>query len=779
MNVAQVAEEFKTTTKFVLETLKSLKLKAKGDNQELNVAVASVLRSHLKKAKEIPSTKPAKKVTLKEEKVKAEKPKEDKKVKPAAKKITTAKEEPKAEKPPVEVKKKEVAQAAVKAEPPKPATKITRAPVITLKPLARRRRKTTTGKDRPSGEFPDSLGSEPGNLSTSAEMAGQTTTDQALQMATGAVQPSVTARPLTDLEVKLPITIKDLSAKMQQKPSVVLKQLMKMGILTHINQSLDEELVRRLAKEFGFNIVGVRTEEEQLVDMHEEEETDPKLLKPRAPVVTFMGHVDHGKTSLIDYIRKTKLTDAEHGGITQHIGAYSVNIPKGRITFLDTPGHEAFTAMRKRGVHVTDIVVLVVAADEGIMPQTEEAINHAKAAGVPIVVALNKIDKRDANPDRVKKQLMERDLNPEDWGGKTVVVGVSALTGEGMDNLLEFILLESEMLELKTNPDKKASGIVVEAHLSHGKGAMSTLIVQSGTLRVGELVVVGPYYGKIKAMFDDRGRSIREAGPSMPAEILGIPEVPEAGEKFYVVDDERYAKEITSKRQELLRRQKLTSVQKFTLEDLYAQVEQGVVKELNVVIKADVQGSLEALKDSLGKIPSDKVKLKFIHTGMGDVNLSDVLLAATSKAIIIAFHVGIESRVKEALEREPVDIRQYRIIYDAVNDVRNALEGLLEAKTKKVFLARIEVREVFKLSRGIVAGCYVQKGHVHRKANVDVIRGPEVVFTGKLSSLKRFKDDVRDVHEGMECGIVLEGFDKFEAGDIIDAYELEKIAQKL
>ncbi len=771
MKVSEIAAEFKTTTKVVLDTLKSLKLKAKDQNQELNIAVVSVLRSHLKKAKDLPSAKDASPKSSKKEVETKEKEDKSKKVKEPLKEPTIVKKQEKKEEqkklaaaPQVEVKKKKELPPST---PPKVLPKISDAPMIALKPLSRRRRKQTGTRGK-SGEFLE------GSETVQQEAVGSG------QQPVGAVsQSSTPTQPLADLEVKVPISVKDLSAKMQQKPSMVLKQLMKMGILTHINQSLDEELVRRLAKEFGFNIVSIRTQEEQLIEMHEEEDVDPALLKTRAPVVTFMGHVDHGKTSLIDRIRKTKLTDAEHGGITQHIGAYSVNIPKGRITFLDTPGHEAFTAMRRRGVHITDLVVLVVAADEGIMPQTEEAIDHARAAGVPIVVALNKIDKRDANIDRVKKQLMERDLNPEDWGGKTVVIGVSATTGEGVDNLLELILLESEMLELKANPDKKASGIVVEAHLSHGKGAVSTLIVQNGTLRVGDLLVAGPYYGRVKAMFDDRSRSIQEAGPSMPVEILGLPEVPEAGEKFYVVDDEKYAKEISFKRQEHLRNLRLSSVQKFTLEDLYAQVQQGAIKELNVVMKADVQGSLEALKDALGKIPSDKVKLKFIHTGVGDVNLSDVLLAATSKAIIIAFHVGMESRVKNELEHQPVDIRQYRIIYDAVNDVRNALEGLLEAKSKKVPTGRIEVREVFKLSRGIVAGCYVQKGHVHRKVNVDVIRNADIVFTGKLTSLKRFKDDVRDVNEGMECGVVLEGFDKFEPGDIIDAYEIEKIAQKL
>ncbi|OGX19607.1 MAG: translation initiation factor IF-2 [Omnitrophica WOR_2 bacterium GWC2_45_7] len=436
--------------------------------------------------------------------------------------------------------------------------------------------------------------------------------------------------------------------------------------------------------------------------------------------------------------------------------------------------------MRARGAHITDLVVLVVAADEGVMQQTEEAIDHARAAGVPILVALNKIDRRNADIDRVKKELSERDLMPEDWGGKTVVAPVSAVTGEGVDSLLEMILLEAELLELKTNYEKSASGIVVEAHLSGGKGAVTTLIVQSGTLREGDILVVGPHLGKVKAMFDDHKRAVKEAGPSMPVEILGLSHVPEAGEAFYVVADEKQAKEITSKREEDLKNKKLHSYQKISLEDLYSQIQQGVVKELSVIIKADVQGSLEALKDSLEKIPSDKVKLKFIHLGVGDINASDVVLAVASKAIIIGFHVGVDPRAKQELEKKPVDVRHYRIIYDAVNDIKNALEGMLEAKTRKKFLSRIEIREVFKLSKhGIVAGCFVVKGKVNRKVHVDVLRNDAVVYSGVISSLKRFKDDVRDVAEGMECGISVEGFDKYQVGDIIEAYEIESIAQKL
>ncbi len=644
-------------------------------------------------------------------------------------------------------------------------------PFVTLKPLAKKRRR------RPDGEVEPF---KPGTSDASAE----TQTDQfkttPLSQASRTAEQEAQDLNLPSLEIKVPISIKDLSVRLQQKPSVILGKLMQMGIMATINQGLDEDIVRKLAQEFGFALTKVKTLEQQLEDVNKDEEEDSGLLHARAPVVTFMGHVDHGKTSLLDKIRKSKVADSEHGGITQHIGAYSVQLPKGRITFLDTPGHEAFSSMRARGAHITDIVILVVAADEGIMPQTEEAINHARAADVPIVVALTKIDKKNIDVERVKKQLAEHDLNPEEWGGKTVVVGVSAVTGEGIDQLLEMILLESEMLELRANSNKKGMGIVVEAHLSRGKGAVADLIVQSGTLRDGDILVVGPHYGRIKAMLDDRERPIKEAGPSMPVEVLGLPAVPEAGERFYVMDTEKEAREITFQRQALIKIQKLMPLQRISLEDLYIQIQQGVIKELNVVLKADVQGSLEALKDSLGKIPSDEVKIKFIHTGVGDVNLSDVLLAVVSNAIIIAFHVTVDPRATEELEKNPVDVRSYRIIYDAVNDIRNALSGLLAPKIKRKFLGRVEIRQVFTLSRsGVVAGCYVQKGKIMRKMPIEIIRNGEVVYTGTLAGLKRFKDDVREVGEGVECGITIQGFDQMQVGDVIEAYELEEITRKL
>lgn len=771
MKVSELAKELNTTSDKVLATLKSFKLKARDESQELSAAVASVVRSELAKTKKASART--------EGKSGAKEPPPTSK--PVKKEIAAKKSKKSAEKKPEPQPSKAPSVDAVVVKRPvvKPKATFSKEPMIMLKPLLRKKRKAPGGdyKAGPTAwETILPVSPQEPSAGAPAGVAGQQTTIAVQETA----QPATGGKILLDLEVRVPISIKDFSTKIQQKPSIVLKSLMQMGLLAHINQSLDGAVINKLAREFGYNLVKIKTQEEHLIETHRQQEDNPELLKPRAPVITFMGHVDHGKTSLLDRIRKTKVTDTEHGGITQHIGAYSVQLPKGRITFLDTPGHEAFTAMRARGAHITDIVVLVVAADEGIMPQTEEAVDHARAANVPIVVALNKIDRKNADQDRVKKQLADHGLAPEDWGGKTVVVGVSATTGEGVDNLLEMILLESELLELKANAQKKALGIVVDAHLSPGKGSVTTLIVQSGTLREGDNIVVGQYYGRVRAMTDDRGRSIKEAGPSMPVEVMGLSDVPQAGELFYVIEDERQAKEIAEKRQEELKNKRLQMTSRVTLEDLYAQVQEGYVKELNVILKADVQGSLEALKDSLEKIPSDKVKIRLIHAGVGDVNASDVILAVASKAIIIAFHVDIDSRAKQELEEEPVDVRQYRIIYDAVNDIRKALEGLLDAKIRKKFLGRVEIREVFKLSKqGTVAGCYVTKGKVTRKDHVDVLRNGEPVYTGTLTTLKRFKDDVREVNEGLECGISFAGFNQFQSGDIIEAYEIEKISQKI
>jgi len=829
MRVSELAKELNTTTEIILAKLRAFKLKAKDGEQELNSFVLSVLQREIISkgvkvapmvskipSKALPESKEFKtsiapeklKKEVKETKVKT-KVEEKEKSKPVSK--AKKSETPVAilsEAPKVKAKliKSTSVKKTVSPVPPvspvvvpeipvqKVRPKLSDAPFVSVKPLPKR-------KKRPSGSFKESFKETPkmdkelrsetpktefpaatlpfvDNDSSSSLLEEKISAP--LSQSAAEEKPFDPRSLLPPLEVKIPIAVKDFAVKLQQKQGVVLKKLMEMGIFANINQHLNEEAIRTIAAGFGYSIIKTKTQEEQLIDVHKTLEEDPQLLKSRAPVVTFMGHVDHGKTSLLDKIRKTKIADQEHGGITQHIGAYTVNYPKGKITFLDTPGHEAFTAMRARGAHITDVVVLVVAADEGIMPQTIEALDHARAAGVPIVIALNKIDKPNADSDRVKKQLADRDLLPEDWGGKTIVVGVSALTGEGIDRLLEMILLEAELLELKANYEKKASGIVVDAHMSHGKGALATVIIQNGTLQEGDVIVVGSLFGRIRAMFDDLEKPVKEAGPSMAAEILGLPGVPEAGDVFYVVESEKQAREITLQRQEQTKAQKMQATSKITLEDLYAQIQAGKIKELSVIMKTDVQGSMEALIDSLKKIPSDEVQVKFIHTGIGDINASDVILADASNAIIIGFQVSVDARAKQELEKHPVDVRTYRIIYDAVNDIRNALEGLLEPKTKKKFLSRIEVRQVFKLSKsGMVAGCFVQKGKVIRKASVDILRNGQVVFSGSIGSLKRFKDDVREVAEGMECGISIHNFDKVEPGDTIEAYELEKIARKL
>jgi len=482
----------------------------------------------------------------------------------------------------------------------------------------------------------------------------------------------------------------------------------------------------------------------------------------------------------LDSIRKTKVAESEYGGITQHIGAYKVVLPRGEITFLDTPGHEAFTAMRARGAGVTDIVVLVIAADDGIMPQTQEAIDHARAAGVPIIVAINKVDKPQVDIDRVKKQLSGLNLIAEDWGGKTITVPVSAKTGQGIDNLLEMIILEAQMLELKANPSRLARGVVIEAKLTKGRGPVATLLVQNGTLHLGEVIIADKHYGKIKAMYNDRGQSVTGAPPSFPVEVSGLSRIPAVGEQFFVIEDEKLARELALKRQENERQQQIKAVKRISLEDLHSQIQEGKIKELKLILKADVQGSLEAIKETLSKLQSLEIKWNIIHEGVGSINTSDVILAIASDALILGFHVDAEEGARELSAKEGVDIRTYNIIYELANDIKAALEGMLEPKLKRVFLGRVEIRKVFKLSRsGIVAGCFVTKGKVNRTASVSLVRNGEVIFEGKLSSLKRFKDDVREVQEGFDCGLTLSGFEDIREGDIVEAYEIEKIARKL
>ncbi|HSF16832.1 MAG TPA: translation initiation factor IF-2 [Vicinamibacteria bacterium] len=569
------------------------------------------------------------------------------------------------------------------------------------------------------------------------------------------------------------VTVKELAEKLDVKHKDVIKVLLGRGVLATINQTLDAETATEVAKAFGAEAEILSFEEDVLREESVEEK--PEDLTSRAPVVTVMGHVDHGKTSLLDAIRQTKVVEKEAGGITQHVGAYSVEVNGRGIVFLDTPGHEAFTLMRARGAGVTDLVVLVVAADDGVMPQTREAIDHARAANVPILVAINKVDKANANPDRVKQQLAELDLSPEDWGGSTVYCQVSAKKRQGLDLLLEMILLVSDLLELKANPSRAGAGTVLEAKLDKGKGPVAHVLVQNGTITVGDPFVAGAAYGKVRAMFDDRGHKVRSVGPASPVEILGLTSLPQAGEQFQVFADTGKARQISEFRQQKLRERELASSARLTLDALHQKVKEGSVKELPIVLKADVQGSVEVLEDTLTKLSTDHVKVRIIRAGAGAITDTDVLLASASNAVIIGFNVRPERTASELAEKEAIDIRLHTVIYNVTDELNKAIEGLLEPTFKEVVLGRAEVRELFKVPRvGTVAGCYVLEGRIARSADARLLRDNVVVFEGKLGSLRRFKDDASEVKEGFECGIGLAGYNDVKVGDVIEAFAMEK-----
>jgi len=573
------------------------------------------------------------------------------------------------------------------------------------------------------------------------------------------------------------ITVGELAKRMGIKSSEVIRKLIALGTMATVNQSLDADTATLLASEFGYEVENVALEMDLIL---EEKEVAGKDLMPRPPVVTIMGHVDHGKTTLLDSIRKTDVTAGESGGITQHIGAYDVKLENGDVVFLDTPGHEAFTSMRARGAKVTDLVVLVVAADDGVKPQTEEAIDHAKAADVPIIVAINKVDKPDANPERVKQELSKFELIPEEWGGTTIFANVSAKERTGLKELLEMILLQSEVMELKAAADMPARGTIVEAKLDKGRGPVATVLVQSGTLKVGDNFVTGIHSGKVRGLHNDRGQKVKEAGPSIPVEVIGLSGVPDAGDDFVVLAEERLTKQMSLHRQEKLRDMELAKMGKVTLDALFDRIQQGEFHELNIVLKADVHGSIEAITESLHKLSTEKVKLKVIHSGVGGITESDVLLASASNAIVIGFHVRPEMKAATLAESEKIDIRTYSIIYDVVSDVRSAMEGMLSPVLKEVYLGRAEIRETYNISKiGTVAGCYVIDGKIGRNASVRVLRDNVVIFEGKLSSLKRFKDDVKEALSGYECGMGVENFNDIKVGDVIEAYTHEEEAAKL
>ena len=573
------------------------------------------------------------------------------------------------------------------------------------------------------------------------------------------------------------ITVQDLAHQMGKKATDVIMKLMAMGVMATINQELDVDTATIIAEEFGATVeVKVSKEEELFTDV----EDNPEDLVHRPPVVTIMGHVDHGKTSLLDKIRSTHVTSTEAGGITQHIGAYQVETHDQKITFLDTPGHEAFTAMRARGAQVTDIAILVVAADDGVMPQTIEAIDHAKAAGVPIIVAINKVDKPEADPDRIKQELTNYGLVPEEWGGDTIMVPVSAKKGIGIDELLDMILLVAEMGELKANPNRNAKGKVIESKLDKGRGPVATLLVQTGTLHVGDFLIVGTTQGRIRAMFDYKGRSLKAAVPSVPVEILGLNEVPEAGDDFIAVDNEKLAKQVADKRQKEKHQQEIARNTKVSLEDLFAQIKEGEIKELNIILKADVQGSIEAIRQSLEKLGNAEVRVNIIRTAVGGIREADVMLAAASNALIIGFNVRPDVGARKLAEKEEIQINTYRVIYEAIEDVKAALSGMLSPDIKEVELGQAEVRSTFKVPKvGVVAGCYVTEGKIIRNARVRVVRDGVVIHDGNLGSLKRFKDDVKEVATGYECGLGFERFNDIKEGDILEAYTFEEVKRAL
>ena len=572
------------------------------------------------------------------------------------------------------------------------------------------------------------------------------------------------------------VTVSELATMMNVSPMEVISACMNLGLMVSINQRLDAEALVVVAEEFGFKTEFVSVDIQEAIETETDSEED---LLPRPPIVTVMGHVDHGKTSLLDNIRKTNVIEGEAGGITQHIGAYSVNLNGQKITFLDTPGHEAFTAMRARGAKITDVAIIIVAADDNVMPQTVEAINHAQAAGVPMVFAINKIDKPGANPDHIKEQLAQMNYLVEEWGGKYQSQDISAKKGLNLDKLLEKVLLEAEMLDLKANPDKKAQGAVIESTLDKGRGYVATIMVQSGTLRVGDVLLSGTYTGRVKAMFDENGKKVTEAGPSTPVQVLGLNGAPQAGDNFNVMDDDRSAREIANKREQLQRMQGIMTQKHITLDEIGRRIAIGSFKELNIIVKGDVDGSVEAMSGSLIKLSKETVQVNVIHAAVGQISESDVLLAAASNAIIVGFQVRPSAAARKTAEKEEIEIRLYSIIYDAINDIKDAIEGMLEPVMKEVIVCSIEVLEIFKISKvGTVAGCVVREGKLQRNTPIRVIRDGIVIYTGKLGSLKRFKDDVKEVTVGQDCGLNIESYNDIRVGDIIEGYEQVEVKRK-
>ena len=786
MRVHELAKALQIPSKELLERLKPLRIKATAANSTLDADAVNRIRKAL--AQRPAAKKPPSKTTGVTRPTVAVPPRKGVpaatvSLPPRAPTTVVAVPSPKAAAPAAAPRPQpEAAPAPRQAPRPSPAAPVT---PVAVEPKRKPRQRspaaptTSVGAPKPHEAAPVEVAAQ---ASTRPDTGAATAVMERELAPAKAPALAPAEAPLVEksrrLELKFPITVKDLAAKMEVKAHELIKALMQQGVFASILQLLEEAAARRAAGAFGYELAPQPTLEEQL---HALGMPNPERLIPRAPVVTLMGHVDHGKTSLLDAIRETKVASQEAGGITQHIGAYEVWLEKGRVTFLDTPGHEAFTALRARGANVTDVVVLVVAADDGMMPQTVEAIDHAKAAGVPIVVAINKVDKPEANVQKVKQQLSQHGLISEEWGGKTIMMPVSAKTRQGVSELLELLLLEAELLELKADPTVPAQGAVIEAKQTRDRGPVATVLVQQGTLRVGETILVGQMVGRVRAMSDDRGRRIPEAPPAKPVEVLGLPEVPEAGDRFLVVEDERLAKQLAEQR--AVGRQRVTThPPRMSLEDLHRRITEGQLKELRLILKADVQGSLEAIVQSLEKLDVAKegIHLLTLHAGVGDIGESDVMLAAASDAIVVGFHVGIEPKVQVLAAVEGVDLHIYQIIYELVGAMKAAVEGLLEPEVEETFVGRAEVRRVFELSKGaLVAGCMVIKGSLRRDCAIRVIRGRERIAQVPMAGLRRVKDDVREVPEGVECGVRLEGSVTPQVGDLLEAWDVKKVARKL
>ena len=755
MRVHELAKKLKLTSKDLLSELKKYGVKPKSHMELLDSEVAEKILKKLSTSKAEAKKELSKKsVAAKPEKIRVE----------------LKKEKPKGVKP------------QRKSEFQKPSTKILAKPIERVQTVETPRPPLSKATSSIKGEVRPKPAPQEGKpvLKPKVEVSQPVKAERISEQNPRSVV-SIEPAKESSVKVEMPITVGTLAQKLNMRVAELIKSLIGLGVFANVNQLLNEEVVFKVGQALKISIE--KLEDKETKAIFEGIEDDPKKLKPRPPVVTLMGHVDHGKTSLLDAIRKSNVASKEAGQITQHIGAYGVELPgKGHVTFLDTPGHEAFTAMRARGANVTDVVVLVVAADDGVMPQTIEAIDHARAAGCPIVVAINKSDLPTADPQRVMGELQKQGLMSEEWGGKTICVKVSAKIGQGIDELLEMLLLEAEVLELKANPNRPAQGTVIEAKLTKGQGAVSTVLVQSGTLQVADTIVVGQYYGKVRALRNDRGKSVKEVGPSYAVEVLGLSGTPEAGELFTVVNDEKLARKIAEKRSLEIRERAIKGFQPkhLSLEELYSQMKEGRVKELKLIVKADVQGSIEALTQSLEQAAAEKIKIRVIHGSVGGINESDIMLAAASDAIVIGFHVKADERAQTLMEKEGVDVRFYNIIYEAIEDVRKAMEGLLEPTIKEVVEGRTEIRQTFQSSKiGTIGGAIVKKGKIARNHHIRIIRNNIVVHIAKLVSLKRFKEDVREVQEGYDCGVVVEGFNDLKEGDILESYRVEKVAAKL